>query len=177
MEYFNQIFYKSLENVIIQLMNQDAEEPLEELFRIRKRKLSVPDHIFRNTTKVDSAYDDSYVVYEPLSKTIFNNQSMDMMSRTSVSSSYYPGKFMSNSLKCSPLITKSMGITRTPRAERVKNSFIDFDTEIKKFPDSNGVGVNPFRQRLQSSARNLQFNLGILKYLIYRQYNQQLRKR
>jgi hypothetical protein len=153
LEYYNSIFIKRAQPILVLIK---AEEECEN--RIKKRKFSVPDALIRRIQfESESAFDTDVVFYEPLMKTIFNNN-QSLLNSNNRPLMNLSNKYVSYSTKCSPLISRTAqspgGMNHTPRTNRVRDLYTDYN-EVVPFQNSansnsGSTGSNVHKNKLKA---------------------------
>jgi hypothetical protein len=118
LQYYNTVFIVQVEDLLADFKSE------EEYTSIKRRKMSMPDNFSK--FEKESAFSSETNLYEPLKKTLFNNDTLGF------SSSRFSGnKFISQSPMCSPMINKASmsatNLSRTPRTNRVMNSYLEIE--------------------------------------------------
>jgi len=121
-EYYEEIFAKKLEK-LIGLHSLDDDEDAGMSGR-KKRKFSVPDTEIRKLQFEDeTAFENNTIMYEPLSKTIFNKNKIYMLGQSpNIKNGYL-------SLRSSPLIGKYQSHNvnhQTPMTLKVKDYYTEY---------------------------------------------------
>jgi hypothetical protein len=166
---FYNIFVINIES-ILETIKQEDDYP-EDLYIVKRRKLSVPDNLLKNIPlEGDSAYNENTKMYESFEKTIFNH--------SSAHNKVTP--FSHKSCMVSPMLSRSVtssatNLQRTPRTNRVRDFFKEIDHEKLIQNDDitlnmSNKDTNVFRDRLISrlNSNNLSNNVIYLYYLYLR---------
>lgn len=127
------------------LLNLDQEQQK----KFKKRKLSLPDNILMfNSLESDSAFNENLRMYEAFTKSLFSNHNK------SINKNQF--KIGSLSAMTSPLLIRSVnasasGMHYTPRTNRVKNYFAEFEKMqpiVINMDDASFKDRNEFRNKL-----------------------------
>jgi hypothetical protein len=177
MEFYEVIFAKKIEK-LIQLHSLEDDEEFTMSGR-KKRKLSVPETEIRKFQFEDeTAFENNTIMYEPLTKTIFNKSKHNMMLGQSpnVRNGYL-------SLRSSPMLGRYQSPNlnhSTPRTLRVKDSYTDYPScgEIITFSNASSSlvlssGDNHYKNKLKSFlSGSKQNNSGGIIFIINNIFNQ-----
>jgi hypothetical protein len=194
MDFYQEFFVEKLE--IEKLLTKFITNEDEEQFfrdRAKRRKFSVPTEaeISKFQFEDETAFENNTIMYEPLTKTIFNkNDNTGILSNRTLG--FHAGGlgsrvYLSASSRCSPMVGRSPynylspspGVNRTPRTMRVMDSYTDYpytSGEALTFSNSSilssGNGnSNHYKNKLKSflSGGKMHKNSGsnIIIYLFF----------
>jgi hypothetical protein len=119
LQYYNSVFIPQVDELL-------EEFRLEDDHIVKKRNMSMPDNMQSYHFEKESAFSNETILYEPLKKTIFSTDTLGFSSNR-----FTDNRFISQSPLCSPLINKTSmsatSLSRTPRTNRVLNSYLEIE--------------------------------------------------